>query len=355
MEWHYSEDRKHIELEHPPKQTLKITGHRFATILGLNQYSTKFQAWTEITKLMKVPFVENKYIILGRYAEPKIIDYVRDKFPNVMSMEEYYGAAIEDYRYNNFKNDSKIFGGMFDFVCTKNDKKTIALIGEIKTTSKPQLFTNDSIPIEYQLQAALYAKLKNLDKVLFVVSFATEEDYMHPEMFEPTEDNTVLVVKKLSDMIFEIDGEYYGIDDCMKKAEDFWHNFVKTGISPEFDEVKDKEYLDIIRASQPSNDNELIDLCNEGIKLAKEIVNIKLTSGLDAKEKELKVIEKAIKCKMVYDRQDVCGRYTLKRSEKRELDEDMLKQKNPKLYEACCETTITYKLSKNLKEEGEND
>lgn len=351
MEWKYSEDRKHIELAEPPKQTLRITGHRISTVLGLNQYATKFQAWAEITKLVKIPFVENKYIILGRFAEPKIIDYVRDKFPNVMSMEEYYGNAIEEYRYNNFKNDSKIFGGMFDFVCTKNDKKTIALIGEIKTTSKPQLFTDSAIPVEYQLQAALYAKLKGLDKVLFVVSFATEEDYMHPEMFKPTDENTILTVKKLDEMIFEVDGEYLGIDDCMQKAEEWWNAYIKTGISPEFDEVKDKEYLKIIRESKPSNDNDLATLCVEGVKLAKEISALKITSGLTAKEKELKVIEGAIKKVMLDSNLDYCENYTLKRTTKQVFDEDSFAKEHPKEYNKYLVDKVETKLSKNIKEE----
>lgn len=357
MNWRYSEDRKHIELEKPPTQTLRITGHRIATVLGLNQYATKFQAWAEITKLVKVPFVENKYIILGRHAEPKIIDYVRQKFPNVMSMEEFYGNSIEEYRYNNFKNDSRIFGGMFDFVCTKNDKKTITLIGEIKTTGKPQLFTDNAIPIEYELQAALYAKLKGLDKVLFVVSFATEEDYMHPEMFEPNDSNTILVVKKLNEMVFEVDGEYLGIDECMQKAEDFWHTYIETGISPEFDEKLDKEYLDIIRASKPTEDNDLITVCAEAINLAKEIKELKITSGLKAKEDELKVLEGCIKEKMISDEIYTCEGYTLKQSTKKVFNEEMFAKENEKLYNKYVEDKISYTLNKNIKEEktdGEN-
>ena len=351
MNWKYSDDKKHIELEKPPTQTLRITGHRISTVLGVNQYATKFQAWAEITKLVKVPFVENKYIILGRYAEPKIIDYVRKKFPNVMSMEEFYGNSIEEYRYNNFKNDSRIFGGMFDFVCTKNDKKTIALIGEIKTTGKPQLFTNNSIPVEYELQAALYAKLKGLDKVLFVISFATEEDYMHPEMFEPTEENTIMIVKKLNEMIFEINGEYLGIDECMQRAEDFWHTYIETGISPEFDEKLDKEYLDIIRASKPTEDNDLITVCAEAINLAKEIKELEITSGLKAKQDELKVLEKCIKDKMINENIEVCDKYSLKCNKKLKFNEEKFANENEKLYNKYVEETTSYTLNKNLKEE----
>ena len=351
MEWHYSEDRRRIILDTPPKQLLRISGHRMATVLGLNHFATPFQAWAEITKLLKVPFEENKYLIMGRVAEPKIIDYVRDKFPNVMSMEEYYGNAIDDYRYNNFKYDSKIFGGMFDFVCTKNDKKTITLIGEIKTSGKPELFQNNNVPQEYLLQAALYAKLKGLDKVLFVISIVNEEDYMHPEMFVPTDENTTLIVKKLDDLFFEIDGEYCGIDDCMRKAEEFWNNYVLTGISPEFDEKLDKDYLDIIRASKPSNDNDLSTLCLEGIRLAKEINDLKVTSGLSVKEKELKTIEKAIKEVMLNSNLDCCEGYALKRNSKQVFDEERFAKEHPKSYEGYLIDKIEVKLSKNIKED----
>lgn len=351
MEWHYSEDRRRIILDTPPKQLLRISGHRMATVLGLNHFATPFQAWAEITKLLKAPFEENKYLIMGRVAEPKIIDYVRDKFPNVMSMEEYYGNAIDDYRYNNFKYDSKIFGGMFDFVCTKNDKKTITLIGEIKTSGKPELFQNNNVPQEYLLQAALYAKLKGLDKVLFVISIVNEEDYMHPEMFVPTDENTTLIVKKLDDLFFEIDGEYCGIDDCMRKAEEFWNNYVLTGISPEFDEKIDKEYLDIIRASKPSNDNDLSTLCVEGVKLAREINELKVTSGLSVKEKELKTIEKAIKEVMINSNLDCCEGYTLKRTSKQVFDEERFSKEHPKSYEGYLIDKIEVKLSKNIKED----
>ena len=351
MTWSYNDDRNRIVLDKLPKQKLRVTGHRLSTVLGLNKYATPFQAWCEITKSVKVPFVENKYIILGRYVEPKIIDYVRDMFPNVMSMEEYYGNAIDEYRYNNFKYDSKIFGGMFDFVCTKNDKKTITLIGEIKTSGKPELFQNNNVPQEYLLQAALYAKLKGLDKVLFVISIVNEEDYMHPEMFVPTDENTTLIVKKLDDLFFEIDGEYCGIDDCMRKAEEFWNDYVLTGISPEFDEKLDKDYLDIIRASKPSNDNDLSTLCLEGIRLAREINELKVTSGLSVKEKELKTIEKAIKEVMLNSNLDCCEGYTLKRNSKQVFDEERFAKEHPKSYEGYLIDKVEVKLSKNIKED----
>lgn len=350
MEWQYSEDKKRIIIA-PPKQTLRISGHRLSTVLGLNQYATPFMAWAEITKLLKVPFVENKYIIAGRIIEPKAIDYVRSKFPNVMSMEEYFGNNIEDYRYNNFKDDSKIFGGVFDFACVKNDMKTINLIGEVKTTSKPQLFANNNIIPEYLLQGALYAKLKGLDKVLFVVCFLQDADYAHPEFFVPNDTNTKLIVKKLSELYFEVNGEFLNIDGCLQKAEEWWYQHVVEGISPEFDEVLDKEYLDIIRKSKPSNDNELEDICSQAITLAKEIELLKVSSGINGKEKELKVLEKCIKEKMIETELYSCNGYELKESKKEKFNEKRFAEEQEKLYNKYLEEEVTYRLTKKVEDE----
>ena len=353
MTWSYNDDRNRIVLDKLPKQKLRVTGHRLSTVLGLNKYATPFQAWCEITKSVKVPFVENKYIILGRYAEPKIIDYVRDMFPNVMSMEEYYGNAIDEYRYNNFKYDSKIFGGMFDFVCTRDDKKTIALVGEIKTTGTPQKFDNDNIPVEYLLQAALYARLKKLNRVLFVVSFATEEDYMHPENFKPTKENTKLIVKDLKECVFEINGEYYDIDGCMKIAEDWWNKYILTGISPKFDEKLDKEYLDILRSSKPTNDTDLVTLCEESLSLAKEIKTLEVATGIKGKKDELKILEACIKEKMIETNMDICDKYKLKCETKSKFNEKLFAEKHKDIYDKFCETVTKYTLTKDMKEEGD--
>ena len=96
-EWSYGENKKHIVLSEPPKQKLRITGHRFASVLGLNQYQSPFGAWAEITKLVKLPFEDNKYTIAGKAIEPKLIDIVRKKeFP-------FDKETIENYILNMIK------------------------------------------------------------------------------------------------------------------------------------------------------------------------------------------------------------------------------------------------------------
>ena len=354
MEWKYSDDKKRIVIA-PPKQRLRITGHRISTILGLNKWSTPFQAWCEITKLLKAPFEETKYIVAGRVLEPKIIEYVASKFPNVVSIEDYYGVNFDRYRYNNFVEDSNVFGGVIDAVSTLDDLKTITMICECKTSSKPQDWTNNQVPIDYLLQGALYSYLKGLDRVLFACTFLDEMDYAHPEKVVVSEKNTILVVKKLKDILIPINGEYLTIEEIMEFGKQWWDAFIESGISPEFDEKADKEYLDMIRASKPCEDNDLIDVCNEALNLAKEIKELEVSSGLKAKQDLLKTLEASIKDKMIETNEHSVGKYTLKKTIKKKLNEKELEKNDKKVYDKYIEEITSYTLSKNMKEDEEDE
>lgn len=364
-EWRYGENNKNIILSEPPKQRLRITGHRFASVLGLNNYQTPFGAWCEITKLVKLPFEDNKYLKAGRVIEPKLIDFVREKFPNVMSIEEYYGPNIDKYRWNNFIEDSNVFGGVMDSVATKEDLKTLTMIVECKTSSKPHLWENNQVPIEYLLQGCEYSYLKDLDRVLFVCAFLQEMDYARPEKFIPTKENTILVVKKLKDVVVEMpNGDLITFYQAIEYCEKWWKDYIETGISPEFDEKKDKAYLDIIRTSNPSNDNTLDDLCTSAKLLEDDINKLKEKIGLDSKEKELKTIKEAIKEKMISmlkkgETKLSYKQYKLSGSISNKFDSTSFKKYHPKTYDKYCKETITYKLLDNkegdIKDEKSNN
>ncbi len=359
-EWSYGENNKNIILSEPPKQKLRITGHRIASVLGLNPYQSEFGAWAEITKLVKLPFEDNKYTIAGKAIEPKLINFVREKFPNVMSIEEYYGNNIDKYKWNNFVEDSDIFGGIIDCVATKEDMKTLTMIVECKTSSKPYEWENNNVPISYLLQGCEYSYLKKLDRVLFVCAFLQDMDYARPENFVPTKDNTIMVVKKIKDVLVEMpDGSLITFDEAIKYCEDWWYKYIETGISPEFDEKKDKEYLDIIRSSKPINDNSLEDLCDRAKELEQEIEQLKQDSGLASKEKELKILEDSIKQGLMDALQDgetkaSCKQYKLSGTISQKFNEKLFKEKYPKKYEEFLEEKTTFRLSK-VKMEDEDD
>lgn len=353
MEWSYSDDRKHIIIA-PPKRTKKITGHRFSSVLGLNKYQTPFGAWCEITGLVRLPFEDNKFTIAGKTIEPKQIDYVRNKFPNIKSCEEYYGNNFKEYQYSNFKDLGLIFDGVRDFVATKNDGLTILMDGECKTSSKPQEWENNNVPIDYLCQGMLYAYLDKLGKILYVTSFLQPMDYNDPTKYVVTEENTKLTVKKLNECYLPLPtGEYGTIEPAIEYCEDWWKKHVDGGISPEFDEVLDKEYLDIIRKSKPSNDTSLDTLCLEGINLAKKIAELKVSSGLSTLEKDLKLIEASIKQTLMDKNLDSCGKYKLGRKVDMVFDEDAFAKEHQNVYNKYCIEKVSYKLSKDLKEEDE--
>ena len=350
MTWHYSDDRKRIILDERPSRFKYITGTRLASILGLNEYSSPFQSWCECTKILTPPYEDTIYTMFGKINEPKQREYVAQKFPNIVGPEEYFGGLYETVKWNFFDEKFKPFAGLWDAVSTKNDGKTIAAVIEFKTASSPVKWCNNEVPISYGLQGALYAKLLGLDKVIFVVSFPERLDYAHPEKFKVTPENTKIIVKKLSEMYFNVNGEYLDIEGCMEKAEQIWNEYVITGISPEFDEELDKEYLSILRKNQPVYDTELSDLCNQAIEIAKSIDTLSTQSGIKELEKELKILEKAIKEGMLSENLDVVGKYKLKRATKQKFNEKLFAQENEKLYNRYIEETISYTLSKDMKE-----
>lgn len=358
-EWSYGENNKNIILSEVPKQKLRITGHRISSVLGLNEYQSEFGAWAEITKLVKLPFEDNKYTLFGKTVEPRLINLIRDKFPNVMSIEEYYGNNIERYRWNNFIEESNVFGGIIDAVGTMNDKKTLTMIVECKSSSKPHLWSDGNVPIDYLLQGCLYSYLKGLDRVLFVCCFPQDLDYNHPEQFVPNNKNTIMTVKKIKDVRIEMkDGSILTFEEAIKYCEDWWDKYIETGISPEFDETKDKEYLDIIRTSKPLNDNSLEDLCDRAMELVKEIDMLKENSGINSKEKELKILEESIKQGLMNNLGEgetkiSCKQYSLNGTIKEKFNEKQFAKENPKTYEKYIEKELTYRLSK--KKEVEDD
>ena len=343
MEWRYSEDHKHIELEKKPTRFKYITGTRFASCLGLNPYSTPFQIFCECTKLVTPPFEETIYTKAGRTIEPKQREYISKKFPNIVSPEDYFGEIFDKVRWNFFKDEDKPFAGCWDAVSTKDNHRDIAMVVEFKTASDPRKWNNNQIPVYYLLQGGLYAKLLGLDRVLFVASFLDKLDYAHPEDFVPNEDNTIMLVKKLNEIVIEKDGQLFTIDDLFEQAKDFWETYVKTGVSPEFDEKKDKEYLDIIRTSKPINDNSLEELCDSARELTEKIEELKNSSGITSMEKELKTIEASIKQGLMDSLQE--GETKMKFNEK------AFAEKHPNTYEKFLEPSLTYRLSKVKMEE----
>jgi len=233
-----------VIIDTPVTNPKKITGTRFASIFGLNPYSTPFQIWAEITHTWEAPFEDTKYTLAGKAIEPKQAEYIRNTYtPDIVYPKDMFGENYFNVTHGNFFTD-EIFGGMWDYLEQKDGETKCVF--EMKTTGKSKADTewgHGKIPEYYALQASLYAWLLNVDKVVMVATFldAKAGDYDRPEDFVVSDINTKLVEFKVSERYPDFENQY------ILPAIKWWDTYVLTGESPEFDPIKDADILRVLQ------------------------------------------------------------------------------------------------------------
>lgn len=269
----------------PPKRTKKITGTRFATILGLNPWSTAFEMWCAITKTFELPFEDTIYTVAGKTIEPKQAEYMKKSYGmDLITPTDRYGADYFNKTWGDFFPDSKHLGGMWDFLGV-DENGVVDTVLEMKTTKRIEDWQNDA-PEYYALQAALYAYLLGVDNVVMVASFLEEKDYADPSKYVPNVKNTITVEFKVSE-------RYPDFAEKVTQVEQWWADYVDTGISPVFDEKKDAEILKALRTHNLTPDTDIDALIAEAEGLKTEVD--KATAAIADKEKRLKEINDIIK------------------------------------------------------------
>ena len=269
----------------PPKRTKKCTGTRFATILGLNPWSTDFEIWCAITKTFELPFEDTIYTVAGKTIEPKQAEYMKKSYGmELISPTDRYGADYFNKTWGDFFPENPHLGGMWDYLSTDEDGKVDAVL-EMKTTKRIEDWQND-VPEYYALQAALYAYLLGVDNVIMVASFLEEKDYNDPAKFVPNINNTITVEFKVSE-------RYPDFAEKVATVEKWWADYVDTGVSPAFDEKKDAEILKALRTHNLTPDTDITALIAEAESLKTEVD--KATAAIADKEKRLKEINDIIK------------------------------------------------------------
>lgn len=308
----------------PPKRPKKITGTRFATVLGLNPWSTPFEIWCAVTKTYEKPFEDTIYTIAGKTIEPKQAEYMKKAYAmtNLVTPTDIYGEDYFKKTWGDFFRDVDIFGGLWDYLLYENGKPTTVL--EMKTTKRSEDWAN-GVPEYYALQAALYAYLLGVDDVIMVCSFLEAKDYEHPENFVPSARNTIALDFKVSE-------RYPDFSEKIAWVTQWWNDHVLTGVSPEFDEKKDAEILKALRTNNLTPDTDMNALISEAETLKAEVD--KATAALADKEKRLKEIGEIIKEHAVSQFRDgdnkveVKGKtytWTIARSETTTIDKDAMK------------------------------
>ena len=320
MEWLES---KQLKID-PPKRTKKITGTRFATILGLNPWSSDFEIWCAVTKTWEQPFIDNQYVNAGKTIEPLQAEYMKRSYGmEIITPTDRYGEDYFKKTWGDFFPENPHLGGLWDYLGVNEDGNTDAVL-EMKTTKRAEDWEND-VPEYYALQAALYAYLLGVDDVIMVASFLEEKDYADPSEYKPCAANTITVEFKVSE-------RYPNFAELVAQVEQWWADYVDTGISPVYDEKKDAEILAALRTNTlaPETDVEALIVEAEGLKAEVDEVSATIAE----KEKRLKTVTDLLKehaMKQFRDgdkKVEVKGsRYcwTVARSETTTIDKDAMK------------------------------
>ena len=230
----------------------KITGTRVAPILGMSEHATPFKVACELAGLYPGDKA-NKYIDAGNILEPVIRDYVSKdcdgliraplSVPDGESIDIEEPVAKELCGYDHFHNE-KVFGGMVDGYVRIDGKRSAIL--EIKTASdRTKWLDSDGgytqVPMAYMLQASLYARLSNLDRIVFVVGFLEDPDYDRPAQWVPSPSNTFVVVKDRLEM-----------DEYMDRCTAWYDEYMKGGYTPQWsDSEDDQTVLKYLKAYRP--------------------------------------------------------------------------------------------------------
>lgn len=334
----------------PPKRPKKLTATRFATVLGLNPWSTPFEVWCEITRTYQKPFEETIYTAAGKTIEPKQAQFLKKSYfmTNIVTPTDIYGEDYFNRTYGDFFKDEPIFGGMWDYLLFDENKKPVTVL-EMKTTKRAEDWAKD-IPEYYALQAALYAYLLGVDDVIMVASFLSDKDYKDPSQFVPSAKNTITVPFKVSE-------RYPEFKKLVKKAEKWWKDHVETGISPAFDEKADAEILKELRTNTLNPESDIEALLREGEELKAEID--RLSAPIEPLEKRLKVVTDIIKQHALAQFRDGDKKVSIRgekyewnvsRSETSEIDKDGLKADG--LLAKYTRAKVSYRITTKAIEEG---
>lgn len=226
-----------ISLSTVPKTFKKITGTKFAAILGKNPYCTDFEIWCDLTRVYSKSIEPTIYTNAGILIEPRQADYCKNNLgmSNLITPSQIYGENYFKNLKGNFFSDP-IFGGMWDYLLVDRSANPLTVL-EMKTTKNVDSWKDD-IPEYYALQAALYAYLLKVDEVLMVVSFLLRDDYKILELYTPTIKNTRIIPFKLSERYPQFKEQY------IDRVIEWYYTYVVSLSSPMYDLDKDKFILE---------------------------------------------------------------------------------------------------------------
>ncbi len=235
------------------KKFKKITGSRFAAILGQSDFVSPVKAWAIMVNIYFEP-MEELFANAGNIIEPKIKDWVCQQ-----TKINYIQYNPLEVGFDIFK-DNKIFGGIPDgepidkygnllypeapmleiktssidsFVFKKN-KNLFELVkddnGAPKVKNKGEKrqkwFSSNNeiiIPKEYKFQLGLYCYLRNISKGIFAICFLETNDYLYPEK---------CLIEKREKVLVDFNIDLNEFKKFIDYANEWYQSFITKGMSP---------------------------------------------------------------------------------------------------------------------------
>lgn len=325
----------------PPARPKKLTGTRFAAVMGLNAWTTPFEVWCAVTRTYEKPFEDTIYTVAGKTIEPKQAQYMKEAYMmgNLITPTDVFGENYFQRTWGDFFPDQTVLGGSWDYLLVDKEGKPTTVL-EMKTSKRIEDWVDD-IPEYYALQAALYAYLLGVDEVIMVASFLEPKDYDNPEKFVCSGENTITRPFKVSERYPDFEKKY------VKPALKWWKDYVESGISPAFDERKDAEILKALRTNNLSPETDMAALVKEAEDLKAKLDAHAAEVAED--EKRYKVLTDMIKAKAVEQFRDgdtksvITGNrymWEVRKSERSSIDKKLMEKDG--ILEKYTVTTPTY-------------
>ena len=226
----------------------KIGGSSIGDVLVTDNFKSQFKAFIRIAWL-DMPILDKKYINAGIAIEPKVLSLL-EKQSNIQEMQRF---DPQMYEYDYFKNNDSTIGGIPDGIAIlkNNVINQDKVLIEIKTTGVQKLssWTSYGPPLAYHKQAQLYAYLLKINNYAIVATFLEDEDYLNPHSFD--------IENHLTRTWFHTI-DINQVNDDIKKVKHWYQSYTSSGISPQFDEIKDADLIAYLQCETEQQWKELL-------------------------------------------------------------------------------------------------
>lgn len=217
----------------------KIGGSSVGDVLETDDFKSQFNAFARMS-WCGIPVLDRKYVDAGIAIEPKVINTLN----NLMNIE-IQTFNPEDYNYDYFLDKDNVIGGIPDgFI---RERKIIL---EIKTTNEKNyaLWNEFGVPVSYLKQAQIYTFLMNVKEYWIVATFLKNEDYENPNQYP-------IKKRRLKNYKYKINASQ--VEDDIDKIKKWYKKHTISGISPEWNEFKDKDLIEYLKCE---NEKEYVEL-----------------------------------------------------------------------------------------------